>query len=178
MMIEPTPAPEWKIAQWLNTSAPLSVDVLRGKVILAVAFQMLCPGCVSQGLPQAQRARASFAPDDLAVIGLHTVFEHHAAMAPLSLKAFLHEYRIGFPVGVDQPDGSGGAPLTMRAYAMRGTPTTLLIDRQGRLRTNAFGHLSDLQLGAELAALIGERPLGIAPSGSELVGVCTPEGCS
>lgn len=75
MTIQSAPAPEWKIAQWLNTSVPLSVDALRGKVILAVAFQMLCPGCVSQGLPQAQRARAAFSPDDLAVIGLHTVFE-------------------------------------------------------------------------------------------------------
>lgn len=178
MTIQSAPAPEWKIAQWLNTSVPLSVDALRGKVILAVAFQMLCPGCVSQGLPQAQRARAAFSPDDLAVIGLHTVFEHHAAMMPVSLKAFLHEYRIGFPVGVDQPDGSGGPPLTMRAYEMRGTPTTLLIDRQGRLRTHAFGHLSDLQLGAELATLIGEHPLASTLPGGEPGGVCRPDGCS
>lgn len=176
MMIESAPAPEWNIAQWLNTSVPLSVDALRGKVILALAFQMLCPGCVSQGLPQALRARAAFGPNDLAVIGLHTVFEHHAAMTPLALEAFLHEYRIGFPVGVDEPDGSGGPPLTMRAYEMRGTPTTLLIDREGRLRMHTFGYLSDLQLGAELSALIGERP--IATARGELGGVCTPKGCS
>ena len=36
---------------------------------------MLCPACVSHGLPQAARLRETFAPEDLAVIGLHTVFE-------------------------------------------------------------------------------------------------------
>ncbi len=149
-------APEWRTIQWFNTAAPLSLAALRGKVVMATAFQMLCPGCVSQGLPQAQRVRESFSEEDVAVIGLHTVFEHHDAMTPTALKAFLHEYRIKFPVGIDEPASSGATPLTMRAYEMRGTPTTLLIDRDGRLRRHMFGHLPDLQLGAEIMALIGE----------------------
>lgn len=150
------PAPEWKIAHWLNAPAPVSQDTLRGKVILAVAFQMLCPGCVSQGLPQAQRARAAFAPENLAVIGLHTVFEHHEAQGtPAALAAFLHEYRIAFPVGIDAQSDER-VPQTMRAYQMQGTPTTLLIDRSGMLRMQTFGHLDDMRLGAAIQALIGE----------------------
>ena len=172
-----TPAPEWRTTEWFNTPKPLTLAGLRGKVVFVTAFQMLCPACVSHGLPQALRVREAFSADDVAVIGLHTVFEHHAAMTPVSLEAFLHEYRVGFPVGVDEPDGAGGIPRTMRAYEMRGTPTTLLIDRQGWLRTHAFGHLHDLQLGAKLAALIGERAQDIAAA-SERSGVCTPDGCS
>lgn len=160
------PAPEWRIAQWLNTPSPLSVKSLQGKVILAVAFQMLCPGCVSHGLPQALRARASFGGDDLAAIGLHTVFEHHEAQgAPQALTAFLHEYRIDFPVGIDVQSGAG-VPETMRAYQMQGTPTTILIDRAGKLRLQKFGHLDDLRLGAAIQSLISEA----AP-------VCDEEGC-
>lgn len=170
------PAPEWRISQWLNSDKPLAVADLRGRVIVAVAFQMLCPGCVSHGLPQAQRVAQTFAPEDVAVIGLHTVFEHHDAMGPNALKAFLHEYRVSFPVGIDTPDGEG-APHTMRAYAMQGTPTTILIDREGRLRRQAFGHLPDLQLGAEIMALVGEArgaPQADAAQGP----VCTPgNGC-
>ncbi len=176
-MQEPTPAPEWRTSEWFNTPAPLTLSALRGKVVFITAFQMLCPGCVAQGLPQALRVRAAFREEDVAVIGLHTVFEHHAAMTPVSLKAFLHEYRIGFPVGVDEADGAGGPPLTMRAYAMRGTPTTLLIDRESRLRTHAFGHLADLELGAQIASLVGERAIAIA-SRDESGGACTPSGCS
>ena len=40
---------------------------------------------------------------------------------------------------------------------MRGTPTTLIFDRSGRLRVREFGHLDDLRLGAVIAALIAEK---------------------
>lgn len=148
-------APPWTTAAWLN-SAPLSLQELRGRVVVLHAFQMLCPACVSHGLPQAGRIHALFAPTDVVVIGLHTVFEHHAAMTPLALKAFLHEYRIAFPVGVDAPSAAPGDPLpqTMRAYGMRGTPSLILIDRQGLLRRHAFGVEEDLAVGAAISALL------------------------
>ncbi len=168
-------APDWRTTHWFNTPSPLTLAHLRGKVVMVTAFQMLCPGCVSHGLPQAQRVTETFSADDVAVVGLHTVFEHHDAMTPKSLAAFLHEYRIAFPVGVDEADGTG-APHTMRAYAMQGTPTTLLIDRHGRLRRHKFGHLPDLQLGAEIMTLLGEAPL-TATEDETPSGVCTPEGC-
>lgn len=150
----PQPAPAWAVQQWFNTDRPLSIEALRGKVIVLEAFQMLCPGCVSHGLPQALRVHQTFPAAEVAVIGLHTVFEHHDAMTPTALHAFLHEYRVPFPVGVDMPDGQGGAPLTMQAYAMRGTPTLILIDAHGRLRRQYFGSVSDLTLGADIAELV------------------------
>ena len=153
-----TLAPDWEISQWLNTPSPITLPQLRGKVIFGVAFQMLCPGCVSHGLPQALRVRQAFAPEDVAVIGLHTVFEHHAAQGgATALSAFLHEYRIGFPVGIDRADPSG-VPVTMRRYALQGTPTTLLIDRAGRLRLQQLGHLDDVALGAVIARLLADEP--------------------
>jgi peroxiredoxin len=155
--MSPSSAPDWQIEHWLNTPKPIELADLRGKVVLAVAFQMLCPGCVSHALPQAVRARQTFAEDDLAVIGLHTVFEHHEAQgSPAALGAFLHEYRIGFPVGIDAKDPDAGLPKTMQAYAMQGTPTTLLFDREGGLRLNKFGHLDDMRLGAAIASLLAE----------------------
>ena len=172
----PGPAPEWRTTEWFNTPEPLTLASLKGRVAMVSAFQMLCPGCVAQGLPQAQRVADLFRPADVAVIGLHSVFEHHDAMGPNALRAFLHEYRIRFPVGIDEPDGLG-LPLTMRAYEMQGTPTTLLIDREGRLRRHAFGHLADLQLGAEIMALVGERQMEAAPGEPAALGVCTPNGC-
>lgn len=150
------PAPELQVARWFNVEAPLTLTALRGKVVVIEAFQMLCPGCVSHGLPQAQRVRRLFAEDQVAVLGLHTVFEHHAAMTPVALEAFLHEYRIEFPVAVDAPADEGPVPRTMAAYGLRGTPTLLLIDKQGRLRRHFFGQVEDLVLGAEIAVLLGE----------------------
>ncbi len=155
--MEPKPAPAWRTTAWLNTQEPLSLESLRGRVVFLHAFQMLCPACVSHGIPQAKRVAEVFADTPLAVIGLHTVFEHHEAMQVPSLRAFLHEYRVRFPVGVDAPGEAGDPiPQTMRAYGMQGTPTAILIDAEGRLRSHVFGVHDDLRLGAEIATLLAE----------------------
>jgi peroxiredoxin len=151
-------APPWRIAEWLNAPQPLTLESLRGRVVVMLAFQMLCPGCVAHALPLATRAHQLFAKDKVAVLGLHTVFEHHEAMTPLALKAFLHEYRVPFPVAVDQPAQHGPVPETMRGYTMRGTPTWLLFDGEGRLRQHVFGEMDGLRLGAEIMALLSETP--------------------
>ena len=153
-------APELQVDRWFNTPQPITLAGLRGKVVVLEAFQMLCPGCVSHGLPQATRVHETFDRSQLQVIGLHTVFEHHAAMTPVALQAFLHEYRLPFPVAVDRPGIDDAIPQTMRAFAMRGTPTLILIDRLGLVRHHHFGQVSDLVLGAEIAVLLGERAVG------------------
>jgi peroxiredoxin len=152
------PAPPWTTSEWFNTDGAVQLADLRGRVVVVHAFQMLCPGCVQHGLPQAQRIHARFSAQDVQVIGLHTVFEHHAAMMPVSLRAFLHEYRISFPVGVDaqSADPKDPIPVTMRAYGLQGTPSLLLIDRRGDLRLHAFGATDDLETGAAIATLVNE----------------------
>lgn len=153
----PSAAPPWQTTTWLNSDEPLGLEHFRSRVVLLHAFQMLCPGCVANALPQAQRVAKLFADKPLSVIGMHTVFEHHDAMGLASLRAFVHEYRIRYPVGVDMPSADGQPiPRTMLAYEMQGTPTTVLIDEQGRRRSQLFGVHDDLLLGAEIAMLLGE----------------------
>lgn len=150
-------APELITETWLNADAPISLQNLRGKVVCLFAFQMLCPGCVQYLVPQSKKTFDYFADKGVQVLGLHTVFEHHQAMGIESLKAFIHEYRIVFPVGVDKASEDGNPiPETMGIYNMRGTPTTLLVDKKGYLRNNTFGHVDDMALGSEIATLLNE----------------------
>lgn len=149
--------PAWQVTQWFNTEMPLDLVGLRGRVIALHAFQMLCPGCVLHGVPQAERIHQQFASDGVAVVGLHTVFEHHEAMQPVSLQAFLHEFRVTHPVGVDAPTPGERIPATMQAYGMQGTPTLVLIDRVGRIRRQHFGRLDDLTVAAEVMRLLCEE---------------------
>lgn len=149
--------PDWAVGQWFNTPTPLSLASLRGRVVLLHAFQMLCPGCVSHGVPQAERVHRDYARHGVAVVGLHTVFEHHAAMSPVALDAFLREYRVTHPVGVDVAGQDGDpAPLSMRRYGLQGTPSLMLIDRAGRLRFHEFGQVDDLRLGVQIGHLLAE----------------------
>ena len=148
-------APELAVSQWFNTKEPLTLEGLRGKVVLLHAFQMLCPGCVAHGTPQAEKAHRMFKGGDLQVIGLHTVFEHHAAMMPVSLEAYIHEYRLTMPIGVDEAGRAGPMPVTMERYAMRGTPTAILIGRNGAILHHSFGQEEDMALGARIAQALG-----------------------
>jgi peroxiredoxin len=151
-------APEFTVHAWFNTERPLSLSALHGRVVVLVAFQVLCPNSVAGAIPQARRIHETFEPKDVAVIGLHATFEHHDAYSPAVLKAFIHEYRLQFPVALDSPNAHGPIPHTMDRYGMRGTPSLVLIDRSGLIRKHAFGVSDDLALGAQIGALAHESP--------------------
>lgn len=149
-------SPPLQASQWLNSSRSVTLEGLRGRVVVLHTFQMLCPGCASHGLPQAMRIHRLFPQDRVSVVGLHTVFEHHDVMSPQALRVFLDEYRIPFPVGIDQADPAGPVPLTMQAYGLRGTPSVVVFDPQGRVRLSHFGQIDDLQLGVAVGQLLAE----------------------
>lgn len=173
--------PELQVEQWFNTPEPLTLASLRGRVVVVHVFQMLCPACVVHSLPQAQQIRAAFPEQDVVVMGLHSVFEHHHVMTPQALQAFIHEYRLTFPIGIDQPSTTSLLPLTLQAYGLRGTPSLLLIDREGRLHLNHFGHLDDLRVGVLLGQLLAQTPAISAELKAELPtcdAACDAKGCA
>jgi hypothetical protein len=159
-----TQAAELSIHTWFNTERPLDLAALRGRVVVLVAFQVLCPDSLAHGIPQARRIHDTFAPDDVAVIGLHATFEHHAAYSAALIKSFIQEYRLKFPIGLDSANPAGPIPLTMERYQMRGTPSLVLIDRNGCIRKHTFGAAEDLALGAEIGALTQEMSTRLARS--------------
>jgi thiol-disulfide isomerase/thioredoxin len=175
-------APELQTSGWLNTPQPLTLASLRGKVVVLHTFQIFCPGCVQMGIPQAQRIHQEFDPNRVAVIGLHTVFEHHEVMGREALEVFAYEYRLRFPIGIDKYDGPAqGVPMTMRAYQMQGTPTLILIDKTGHIRLHKFGHVSDLTVGFSIGALVAEEFDESAVTESSAQGAenpaCDTDGC-
>ena len=141
-----------EIARWFNTDQTFSIPA--NKITAVHAFQMLCPGCVLHGVPQANKIYQMFNHENLNVIGLHTVFEHHEAMTEVSLKAFLHEFRVPFPVGVDLSQEGDRIPVTMKKFALKGTPSWLLFNRKGELSISLFGHIEDLMISALITQLI------------------------
>jgi len=152
----PTIAPDLTVRCWFNADRPITLAALRGRVVVLVAFQVLCPLSVALGVPLARRIHEAFEPNDVAVIGLHATFEHHDAVTKTVVEAFIREYRLKFPIAIDAPGEAGPIPLTMERYRMRGTPSLMLIDRYGVIRKHAFGSMDDLRVGAEIGALVGE----------------------
>jgi hypothetical protein len=166
-MFNPESPPEFTASRWYNTkdTAP-TLKGQRGKVVVVSVFQMLCPGSVKYGLPQAMRLKNAFNKDEVSVIGLHMAFENYDKQSPGKVEEFLKEQGITIPVAYDKPNGEE-LPETMAAYEMQGTPAILVFDRQGRLRRHYLGAVDDLRIGAEIMALLMEdedspRPMSIA----------------
>lgn len=168
-------APELAVSEWFNTPVPLTLAGLRGRPVFLHSFQLLCPGCVAQAIPQVQRIERVFAHTDLQVVGIHTVFEHHAAMSPVTLRAFLHEYRLKSPVGVDLKEDGSDIPVTMQRFGLRGTPSSVLIGRDGAILHQAFGVEDDIAVGARIAMALSAPLPGSAATGD---GACADGRCA
>lgn len=163
--MDPQPSPdrlalaprlELEVAQWLNHPG-FTTEELHGKVVLIEVFQMLCPGCVNHAIPQAKKVHRMIDSSQLQVIGLHSVFEHHEVMTPAALEVFCSEFGVAFPVAVDRPREGQRIPATMKKYRLEGTPSTILVDRHGRIRQVQFGQVDDLTLGLLLGSLLSEQ---------------------
>jgi hypothetical protein len=50
----------------------------------------------------------------------------------------------------------------MARYSRRGSPTTIVIDRDGTIREHAFGQVDDLALGALVGLLAATPPRAVA----------------
>ena len=149
-------APALEIDTWLNTDKDIHLSELKGKAVVIYVFQMLCYGCVHFSIPQLKKLNKVFDKQQLEVLAIHSVFEHHSANNEETLKAFLFENKITVPVGIDAENASTSIPKTMSSYRLKGTPSLVLIDKKGFLRRRYFGHLDDIAVGAEIMALIKE----------------------
>src|SRR5687768_5480400 len=139
-------APPLHADTWLNTAEPITLESLRGRIVLLHAFQMRCPACHELATPQAQRVHEIFSRDSVAVLGLHCVFENHETQSPELLARYVREQRLTFPIAIDAGASGGGIPLSMKALNLDGTPTLVLLDRHGRIRMKRLGHVRDLEL--------------------------------
>lgn len=94
-------------AEWLNTKHPLSLEHFRGRVLAVEVFQMLCPGCVLTGLPQAQRLAQGFEERDVAMPG------------PVGVPAWISKQEVS-GAGAIGPSRPGDAEDAARPRSMGG----------------------------------------------------------
>lgn len=150
-------AKEMQIEKWLNVSENFSLNLADGKIKYIHFFQMLCTGCVYYGIPQTQKIFEVYESEKFEVLAVHSVFENHEAMNENALKVFIKEWKLAMPVGIDKHLPGEWMPSTMKAYHLQGTPSTIVIDGNGELRLNVFGHMDMDRLCHFLNQLIEEN---------------------
>lgn len=135
----PLPAPAFTHSNprdWIN-SAPLTLRMLRGKVILLDFWTFDCWNCY-RSFPWLKSVEAQYGPQGLEVIGVHTPeFAHERVRADVIAK--VHQFGLHHPIMIDN-DYSYWHALGNHFW-----PTFYLIDRQGRVRARFIGetHIGD-----------------------------------
>jgi cytochrome c biogenesis protein CcdA/thiol-disulfide isomerase/thioredoxin len=118
------------ISAWIN-SRPLSLNGLRGKVVLVDFWTYSCINCL-RTLPYLKAWDARYRSKGLVILGVHTpefAFEHDLGNVRKAVKRL----GIGYPVALDNGYG------TWKAYSNNYWPADYLVDQAGRVRDVHFG---------------------------------------
>jgi thiol-disulfide isomerase/thioredoxin len=139
-------------AAWIN-SVPLTLDDLRGKVVLVDFWTFDCWNCY-RSFPWLKSLEARFEKEGLQVVGVHTSeFAHEKVKR--SVVAKVEEFGLHHPIMIDNDFAY------WNAMGNRYWPAYYLLDKQGRIRASFIGetHVGDERAKAVQAAiefLLGE----------------------
>ncbi|MBN3564890.1 redoxin family protein [Aliamphritea spongicola] len=130
---QPVPAPaltQTDPLAWLN-SPPLSLEDLRGKVVLLDFWTFDCWNCY-RSFPWLNSLEETFADDDFIVLGIHTPeFEHEKVRDNVAEK--IAEFKLHHPVMMDNDFAY------WRAMGNRYWPAFYILDKQGQVRSVYIG---------------------------------------
>jgi len=145
------PAPEFTgISRWLNTAGPLSLERLRGEVVLIDFWTYSCVNCL-RTLPFLRGWDRAYRDDGLRIVGVHTpefAFEHELD----NVRGAVDRLGIEYAVAIDNEFG------TWNAYGNRYWPAKYLIDRDGHVRYVHFGEGAYAETERVIRSLLAERP--------------------
>ncbi|HJW45756.1 MAG TPA: thioredoxin family protein [Lysobacter sp.] len=144
----PRMAPEFTgINHWIN-SPPLTMQSLRGKVVLVEFWTYDCINCIHV-IPHVKQLHERYAAQGLVVVGVHTPeFGHERVLA--NVQRAVQRFDIRYPVAQDN------AFKTWNAYGNRYWPAQYLIDRQGRVVYSHFGEGHYAETEERVRALLRE----------------------
>ncbi|MBB3238313.1 cytochrome c biogenesis protein CcdA/thiol-disulfide isomerase/thioredoxin [Phyllobacterium endophyticum] len=116
--------------EWLN-SPPLSVEQLRGKVVLVDFWTFACINCIHT-VPYVRAWAEKYKDQGLVVIGVHApefAFERKID----NVKKAISDFKIGYPVAVDNNFE------IWKAFENSYWPAHYFIDAKGQIRYHHFG---------------------------------------
>lgn len=144
-----TQAPEFSgIEQWHN-SAPLTMQQLRGKVVLVDFWTYTCINCI-RTLPHVTEWHRKYKDQGLVVVGVHTPefpFERSAG----NVKKAIGRFDIAYPVAQDN------RYATWNAYGNQYWPAVYLIDKKGQVVYTHFGEGAYDKTEATIRALLAQK---------------------
>lgn len=117
--------------EWLNTTAPLNRDELRGQVVLVDFWDFTCVNCL-RTLPYLRAWHERYAEKGLTIIGVHTP-EFKIGQSGRFVRAAIDQFSLRYPVLLDNQY------TTWEQFANRAWPSKYLVDTNGYIRFHRQG---------------------------------------
>lgn len=122
-------------------------DARGGRATLLNVWATWCPPC-RQETPDLVRVARRYEKKGLRVAGISA-----DEGAPSVVRDFVEQYGIPYPV-LMLSESEDGAALP---FVVAGLPTTVLLDRQGRIAQTYIGAVTERQLTADIDQLLSEK---------------------
>lgn len=140
-------APDINGQAWLN-SAPLTLEKLKGRVVMVEFWTYGCYNCVNVE-PYIKAWHGRYQDKGLTIVAVHSPeFSHERDIG--NVRAYVARKEITYPVVIDNDFA------IWRRYANRYWPATYLIDKQGRLRYRHIGEGGYRQTEHMIQSLLAE----------------------
>jgi peroxiredoxin len=124
----------------------LNLKQLQGRPVLVVFWATTCPGCIEE-MPHLIELYQDLAPRGLEIIAVAMAYD-----PPNQVMEIRQRKQIPYPIALDVQS------KVAAAYGdVQQTPTTFLIDPQGRVVQQTIGRLNIAQLRADLHSMLLER---------------------
>jgi len=138
---------------------PVKLADYRGKVVIVDIWGTWCPPCRAE-IPSFVELQKKYGPEGFQIIGLN--YERVAEDQQLKvIQDFVKEMGINYPCAI------GDSSTQSQVPNFEGYPTTLFIDRSGKVRLKVVGAHPYAHLESLVTALLAEpAPEGTSASGS------------
>jgi len=124
-----------------------SLAAHRGQVVAINYWASWCGPCW-QETPMLIKINREFSPQGFAIIGI-SVDERNSNETPLGVRHFVDVLRVPYPIALI-------APMSQVSYSMEGLPTTILIDREGRIARIYVGAVRERTFRDDISTLLKE----------------------
>jgi thiol-disulfide isomerase/thioredoxin len=127
----------------LETGDRVSSDDFAGKVLVVNFWYAACGPCRAEA-GDLEKAHTTFEGDDVAFLGINT------SDSPEAAAAFAETWGVTYPSVIAADDGAVKLAFADKT-PIQATPTTLVLDKQGRVAARVIGQLPDASI---LTALV------------------------
>lgn len=124
--------------------AEFDVSDLRGRIVVLNSWASWCAPCRDETPALVDLARTSD-PGDVVVVGLNVTDDADAA------RAFVDEFDMPYP-SIADPDGA--LIRTIPGIPPTSLPSTVILDRDGRIAARIIGGTDSLELGTLIAEVL------------------------